>query len=253
MKSKFAKFTDATVGTCLIFTAAVAVFGYYTTTDLAVFSALSVTACVLVLLRFRSKKRDASARLSAAANEMFFEFMFMSDDAPVKLLQSALKAKDPRTVRHGKGVYIGKCAAFCFFAEPPTDGATAYAIAKAKHYGANKITLLCKTAPVSAPPPLDGFTVKTVCGDDVYKLFASVGAVPDKKFTQSRKSRFAAFAGALSGDKALRYALLSVSLGFAAYIGKSLIPFIFAVVSAVLAVLSVIFSLKRKFATERNE
>ena len=139
MKSKFAKFIDGTVGACLIFFAAVAVMRYYTTLQLAVFCAAAITACACLLLKLFGKKKEQALRLSAAADGMFFDFLFADDGAPAKLLHAGLKAKNPAAKIRGKGVYLNGTAAFCCFGTPP-DKKNRGAIysQKPKHYGASK-------------------------------------------------------------------------------------------------------------------
>ena len=252
MKSNFAKFIDGTIGSLFIFLAAFAVMRYYTAADLAFFCAISITACLIILFRFRRKRDERSLRLSSAADEMFFDFMFMPSDAPAKALYKGLSAANADAVRRGKGVYLGKTAAFCFFAEQASAADVAGAIAKAKHFGADKVLLLCKQPP-EAIAELDGITVRTVCGNDVYALFASLSALPKKQYSQKRGPRFAAFSGMFASDKIARYIMLSATLGFVAYVGRSAIPFVFSIVAALLALASCVFTARRKILSRAQK
>ncbi len=245
MKSKFAKFIDGSVGSCLIFVAAFAVMRYYTTADLSIFCAVTITACVLVLLKFKSNRKADNAKLSAAADDMFFDFMFMQSAAPTKALYGGLKKIEPNTELHGNGVYLNGHAAYCFFDAPPLEKDMARTVSKAKHYGADKITLLCKAPPSVPPPKIEGVAIKCVYGDEVYKLFASLSALPQKKYSIKRRSRFSAFRGAFDKDKILRYILLATALFFVAYVGRSIVPFVFSVIALTLAIISIALNVKR--------
>ncbi|MDE6401777.1 MAG: hypothetical protein K2L54_04100, partial [Clostridiales bacterium] len=245
MKSKFAKFIDGTVGACLIFLAATAVMRYYTTLELAVFSAAAITACACFLFKLFGKKKESAVRLSAAADGMFFDFMFSDDAAPVKLLYAGLKSKTPDVKLRGKGVYLNGTAAFCFFNAPPDKKSIARCIAKAKHFGATKTVILSKLPPQSTVD-VDGMMVKLAHGDDIYKLFGSLGALPQKKYEQKRKSRRAAFFGAFGKDKIMRYVILSCSLfAVSALNGYSVITLVCACACAALAVASVAVSVSK--------
>lgn len=237
MKSKFAKFIDGTIGALLIFFAAFAVLRYFIpATDAAVFCAVTVTAGVCMIARLRGKKKGELLRISKAADDMFFEFMFLPDNAPAIMLADALKSKDENAVRHGNGVYLNSTAAYCCLSRPPDDRECARLIAKAKHYGADKLVILCK-----APPPLpqvDGMEVAAFCGDDVYKLFASLNALPPRKYAEHAK-RQNAFKNAFSRDKIFRYLVLAFSFFFAAWVSRSIITFACSVLCAALAVISV--------------
>lgn len=253
MKSKFAKFIDGTVGACLIFFAAVAVMRYYTTLQLAVFCAAAITACACLLLKLFGRKKEQALRLSAAADGMFFDFLFADDGAPAKLLHAGLKAQNPAAKIRGKGVYLNGTAAFCCFGTPPDKKTAARFIAKAKHYGASKIVILSKAPPLSTVD-VDGITVKTVYGDDVYKLFASLDALPKKQYEQKRKSRRAALYGAFGKDKIIRYAILSASM-FAVSVlnGYSVITFACACACAALAAVSVALSLSTAIKNRKDK
>ncbi|MDE6029430.1 MAG: hypothetical protein K2F90_03820 [Clostridiales bacterium] len=237
MKSKFAKFIDLTIGAMLIFFAAFAVVRYFVpATDTAVFCAVTITGGLCMIARLRTKKKGELLRISKAADDMFFEFMFLPDNAPAIRLTDALKAKGENAVRHGNGVYLNSTAAYCCFARTPTDGECARLIAKAKHYGANKLIILCKAPP--QVPKVDGVQVTVVCGDDAYRLFASLNALPQKKYADGTKRR-GGLKNAFSRDKILRYAVLAVSFFFVAWISRSVITFACAVLCALLTVISV--------------
>lgn len=244
MKSKFAKFIDGTLGAALIFFAAVAVLRYFIpATDLTVFCALSITACVCLLAKLRGRKNGEKVRISKAADDMFFEFMFLPQNVPAKLLAAGLKSRGENAATHGSGVYVGKTAAYCVFGQSD-ESAAARLIAKAKHYGANKLVILCK-----APPPVpqvDGMDIKLVCGDDVYKLFASLNALPQKKYAEQNTSRRSAFKNAFSPDKIIRYVLLAVAFFFVARFSRSIITFACAVLCAALAVIGITIAVVRK-------
>lgn len=252
MKSKFAKFIDSTIGACLIFFAAVAVMRYYTTLDLAVFCAFAITACVCLLLKLSGVKKTEKHRLSVAADGMFFDFMFMPDDAPIKQLYNGLKEKLPSAVLRGKGVYTADTAAFCYFDCPPNEKELARLISKAKRFRANKIIVLSKS-PMRTVVDIEGFTVKSVCGEDVYKLYGSLGALPKKQFSSKQKSRRTAFYGALGKDKILRYALLSAAMfGISILNGYSIMTFACACVCAALCVAAVGFNIYRAATKKRK-
>ena len=246
MKSKFAKFVDRTVGACLIFFAATAVMRYYTTLQLAVFSALAVTACVCLLLGALGKKKQGKYVMSKNAQDMFFDFMFMDERAPARLLCKALNAKNIAATVHGNGVYTGKTAAFCFFDNPPDQRTIARTIAKSKRYGANKVLLLCKTPP-QAVPSLNEVEIKIAAAENVYSLLGSLGALPDKNYSLKQKSRFSAFSHALDKDRIVRYIVLSAALfGVSVISGGSIIPFICACACAALAMISIVMSVVKK-------
>ena len=243
VKSKFAKFVDATVGATLIFAAATAVLRYYTTLYFAMFAASCLTFCAVVMLSFRSRKKSDAQKLSKNADGMFFDFMFENDAAPAKLLCRGLKAKGIDAKVRGNGVYMGNTAAFTVFDGRLDDKTAARMISRAKHYGATKAVILCKLPP-AATPDVDGFTVKTVCGEDVYKLFASLGALPKHRFEQKRGKRFAAFRSALGKDKIVRYLLLAASMtALTVLFDYSVTTIACAVICAALFVASAIFNI----------
>ncbi|MCH5156206.1 MAG: hypothetical protein J1F69_06310 [Clostridiales bacterium] len=244
MKSKFAKFIDGTVGVFLIFFAAVAVFRYFIpASDIVLFCAFSVTAAICLLSKLRTKKRGERFTISKAADDMFFEFMFLPENAPAALLASGLKAKNEPVVRHGGGVFVNDTAAYCVFSQPADEAISARLIAKAKHYGANKLILFCKSPPVV--PQVDGVTVTSVYGDDVYTLFASLNALPKRKYADKSNVRQNAFKNAFSPDKIVRYAVLAVSFYFVSQFSRSIITFACSVFCAALSLIAITLSIVR--------
>ncbi len=247
MKSKFAKITDGTIGAALIFFAAAAVYKYYMPLSIAVFCALSTTACAFVLLGFTGKKRSNAAMLSKAADDMFFDFMFCDGNAPARSLFKGLKAKNADIAMHGSGVFLNDCAAYFSFDAPLTAAKAARFISKAKHYGAKKLTVFCKDPPLFSLD-IDGISLSVVYGNDAYKLFASLGCAPKRRFSPKRKKRFSALRGALGKDKLPRYLLLSASMFGVAVLTRSIITVVCASICAALftatAVYSAVISLK---------
>ncbi len=253
MKSKFAKFVDATVGAVLIFAAATAVFRYFTTLDLAMFAASCVTFCSVLMLTFRSRKKSNAQKLSASADRMFFDFMFENDAAPARLLCRGLSEKGLSPVVHGRGVYVGNTAAFAVFDRQLDDKTAARIISRTKHYGATKAVILCKFPP-SSIPDIDGFTVKTVYGDGVYRLYASLGALPKHKYDSKRKRKFGAFANALGKDKIARYLLLAASMtALSVLFRHSITTVICAGVCAALFVASSVFNIIKAAKSKRRD
>lgn len=247
MKSKFAKFIDGTIGAMLIFLAATAVFRYYTTLELALFCASTVTACAVMLLKIKSNKHCAGQRLSAAADKMFYDFMFLAEDAPIKLLARGLNAKGTPTKRHGGGVFANGTAAY--FCAAPVDIATsARLIAKAKHFGAKKLVILGKTKP-SVPNIDAGIKIHCVYGDDAYRLFASLDCLPESGFAPAPKKRLSALCGALSKDKLVRYSVLSAAFLLVSWLSKSVITFVCSMLCAALTLAGLIYAV----ATARKE
>ena len=236
MKSKFAKFIDGTLGAFLVFFAAVALLRYFTPmTEVAVLCAFSVTACVCLIAKVTGKKKSDSLHLSAAADDMFFEFMFMSESAIVALLHNGLKNKGLPATRHGNGIYVNDTAAYCNLSNTDSNN-IARLIAKAEHYGAKKIVVLSRQ-PLTVPQ-VDGVEVTVVCGENVYKLFGSLGSLPKLKHKSQNKKR-SAFKNAFSKDKILRYILLALSFFFMSRLSSSVITFVCSIVCATLAVISV--------------
>lgn len=250
MKSKFAKFTDYTLGAALVFFAATAILRYYTTLELAAFSATAITACAIFILSITGKRKTEKQSLSTAAEAMFFDFLFADDGAPTRLLYKGLKARDNRAVMHGNGVYLNETAAFCLFDAPLDDKTSARLISKAKHFGAKKAVVFCKSPP-TAIVDVNDFSLKAVHGDNVYKLFASLNCLPEKRFSTKKKSRLAAFSGALGGDKIIKYLLLSAIFFAFATFTYSLITFVCACVCAVLFVVSAVLSVIKSVKTKR--
>lgn len=254
MKSKFAKFVDGTLGSCLIFLAATAVFRYFTTLELAVFSGITVTACAILLLHVTGLKNANKQRLSSAAEDMFYEFMFLPDNAPSKLLYKALSLKRDDVKLHGITVYVGKTAAVCMF-DSITKKNLARTVSIAKHYGATSAVILC-AAPPTEKLDVDGFDVKYVIGNDVYTLFASLAALPEPNYSVKHPRRRNTFAGALDKNKAAKYLVLSACLFFVSIItGYSIIPFACAVISALLFIATIAFNVVKhvKSAAKQSE
>lgn len=252
MKSKFAKFVDCTLGAALVFIAATAVLRYYTTLEIAAFLAVAVTACAVVLMRFTSKRKENKIKLSRAADDMFYEFLFEDDIAPVKRLADGLKAKGITAVRRGKGVYTAERAAYCLFDDaPPSARIIARLVSKAKHYGKNAAVIFCKVAPAAQVDTGD-FSIRYVCGDDVYKLFGALGVLPEKR-ERKKKKRFAAFSSALGTDKTVRYFLLAAAMFFIGVTLKSLVTFICACVCSVLCAATLIAAAVKRVKQRRAE
>ncbi|MCH5165528.1 MAG: hypothetical protein J1G01_03910 [Clostridiales bacterium] len=253
MKSKFAKFIDGTLGACLIFFAATAVMRYFTPLRLAVFSATAITACAIIILKATGRKQEAQKKLSDAAENMFFDFMFMEERAPVKHLFAALKSKLPNAVMHGGGIYSGNNALFCAFSAPPDEKTSARLIAKAKHYGAAKITVLCKIPP-QRTLDIENFKIKFVSGNDVYALFASLGALPISKYAKRQRTLKDSFTGALGKDKIVRYAVLAAAMFAITLInGHSIITFLCACVCATLFTAAIIVNIGKAVKAKRKE
>lgn len=223
---------------------------YYTTTTLAMFCASAITACVWILAKFKRAGNEEREKLSKAAEEMFFDLMFSDETSHVKLLLNGLKNKCDCT-RHGNGIFIGKTAAFLKLSSPPCEADIAQIIAKSKHYGASKTVIFTKK-PISSIPDVLGITVKNVYGEDVYKLFSSLGAIPHKKFLPRTKSRRAAYCGIFDTDKIVRYAILAAAMFLIAAVGKSIITFICAAICAILLFISLVFCATRAIANKHN-
>ncbi len=212
MKSKFAKFVDYTLGSVLLFGATTAVAVYFMPLKLAAFTALSVTATACVIMRFADGRKTSAAHLSKAANDMFFEFMFLNPAAPAKMLYDGLKRRDDRAKLRGTGVYLGKTAAYPFLSSTPAAIDIARLISRAKHYGCNRVIIICKTPPTETLS-VTGIKVINVSGDDAYRLYASLDCLPEKKYSTKQKRKFIdTYRGALSSDKIIRYAVLSAAL-----------------------------------------
>ena len=244
MKSTFAKFIDRTLGAALLFIAATAVLRYYLPLYVAALSASAVTATVFIITGAIVKKRNGLAEVSRAAEEMYYDFMFENAYAPAKLLQSGLTARGVSSKLHGSALYSDTAAAFFAFDMPPDDKAVARMVARATHYGKKSIVIFCKAPPHITIAP-DGINIRVVCGDDVYRLYASLGTLPKRKFNKPAHSgRFAAFKGALDKDKTARYLLLSASLFAVAWItGFSIVTTVCAGIAALLFILSAVFNI----------
>lgn len=242
MKSKFAKFIDGTIGALLIFFAATAIFRYYTTLELAVFSGITVSACAVLLLHVTGAKRAAGQNLTKAAADMFYEFMFFDERTPAKFLYTGLKARTDDVKLRGKTVYLNGTAATCFFDDISTK-AVARAVATAKHYGAKKLLLFCKTVPANKLDFSD-FDLRYVNGDDTYKLFRSLGAVPKPAYSLKKESRTSRFVAALGKDKIIKYLLLSCGLFFVSVLsGYKVIPFVCACIGGALFIASLAYNI----------
>ncbi len=245
-KSKFAKFVDATVGSALIFAAAYAVLRYFMPSTFAVLSAVSFTGAVWLILKTRKRASEEREKLSASAEDMFYEFMFMPDGAPAKLLMKGLQNKGITSAVHGNALYTDSVAAFFFFDAPPSEKAIARAIARAEHYKKSKAVIFSRHTP-QAKFDVD-FPVITAHGDGVYKLFASLKCLPKSKHKKGKAaSRFAMFKGAFSKEKIPRYLLLSGAFFLtSALTGFSVVLTVCASVSAVLFLCSSIFAVAEK-------
>ncbi len=253
MKTRFAKFVDRTVGAVLLFAVFTALFRYYTTAELAAFSAAAAAACVVLVLCAVGKNRDGKRELDKKAEEMFYDFLFESDDCPAKKLAAALRAKNVEATVKAGAVYALGTAAFFSFDRPLDEGRAARMVARAKRNGALRAVVFCKCQPQSTVSVKD-FPLKAVCGDEVYKLFASLDALPKRTFEKPVGSRFAAFSKALSSDRILRYLALSAALfAVSLLFGFSLIPFVCATVSAALFAASVVFNAVKKIKAVKAE
>lgn len=242
MKSKFAKFVDMTLGAALVFLAATAIFRYFTTLTLSLFAAGSVTACLFIMFGFSSRRRGERYKISKAADDMFYAFMFKPDNSPAKLLAAGLKQKGVDACVHGDAVYTKTTAAFFAFNAPASAKQTARMISRAKHYGVRNIVILCKEPPDAVD--VDGFSVRAVCGDDVYKLFASLGVSPHCDYKKSKHS--VRLAAALSPDRMPRYAMLAAALfGISALTGFSVAISVCAVTATLLFIATAIAAIAK--------
>ena len=252
MKSKFAKFVDCSLGACLIFLAATAVMRYYTTLELAVFSAFSITACACLLLSLKTKKREKAERLSEAAEQMFYTLLFSDERAHARLLFNGLKSVGENPTMHGYGIYLGKTAAFCCFTQTDAHD-VARMISKAAHYGATKLLIICKTPP-SSTVNTKAVTVSIIDGENAYKLLASLNALPQTRFEKPRKRRRDAFKHALDKDKIIRYAMLSAAMFLiTVFLSRSIVTFVCACVSALLCAASVAYNIVRAISSRRTQ
>ncbi len=241
MKSNFAKIVDHTLGAALLFFAVTAIMAAFVPIGVAAGAAVSVTAAAFIILDFKERKAEGKVKLSEAADTMFFDFMFEDERLPAKLAAAALVARGENAAATRSAVYLGKTAAFFRFSAPPDDGRIARDIAIAKRHGATNIVEFCHAAPAYSLPEVSGFTVKIVDGENTYKLMASLGALPPKRFAAAKKKRFAAFKGALGKDKIVKYALLSAGLFVIASLTRfSVVTVVCASISAVLFAASLI-------------
>ena len=240
MKTRFAKFIDGTLGLTLMFIAAFAVLCYFIPKSFAALTALSFCSAAFLFFGFRERINGDKVKLSKNASAMFFDFMFEGSNAPAKLLKSGLSEKGLSVTVRGNALFTGNTAAFFHFAAPPTQNDMAKDIAKAKRYGATKI-LVFSELPAPPFPQIDGFEIVAVTSDEVYKLFASLDCLPERKFEKKGRRRFAALLSALSKDKIPRYFLLASGLFAVAYFTKSVACAVCAAVSAVLFVSAIIY------------
>ncbi len=237
----------------MLFAVFTAVFRYYTTTELAAFSAAAVTACALFMLGILGKNKDGKREMTKKSEDMFYDFMFERDGYPAKKLADGLKAKGVDAVVKAGAVYANNSAAFFSFDNPLDARAAARMIARAKRSGAKRAVVFCKLPPQSTVDVKD-FSIKTVYGDNVYKLFASLGALPERRFEKPVRARFAAFRNALAGDKILRYFALSASLfAVSMLFGFSIVPFVCAVAAAALFLAAVVFNAAKKIKSAHSE
>ncbi len=244
MKTRFAKFVDNTLGCLMLFTAVTACLLYFLPTDLAVFGAFSITSTAFVILKTRQRKKIGEQSVSKAARNMFFDFMFESDALPPKLLLNGLKARGKDAKIRGKAVYVGGVCAYCDFSDAAiTPEKIARRIGIAKHYGAKKLLLLLRVPPVETVEIAD-FEVQAICGEDVYKLFGSLNALPDGKYAKKQRKRFARLGGALGKDRIPRYAVLSALLiALTVMTDMSVVTLVCAVISSALLIASIVFTL----------
>ncbi|MCH5163265.1 MAG: hypothetical protein J1G38_07260 [Clostridiales bacterium] len=246
MKTRFAKIVDRTVGAAMLFAVLTAVFRYYTVFELAAFSAASITVCAFFIFGAIGKRNDSKAEMTKRTDDMFYDFMFERDGYPAKKLADGLKTRGVEASVKAGAVYAGNTAAFFCFDKPLDKKTAARMIAKAKRAGAAKAVVFCVAPPASTVDVKD-FTLKPVVGDDVYKLFASLKALPERRFEKPTKARFSSFKNALSKDKIIRYFTLSASLfGVSLILGFSIVPFVCAVVAAVLFTSAVAYNIYKK-------
>ncbi len=250
MKTRFAKFVDRTLGAALLFAVLTAVLRYYTTTALAAFSAAAITASLYFMFGIIGRNKADGLALTRRADEMFADFMFESRALPARKLCSGLKSRGVDARVLANAVYAGKCAAFFSFDAPLDTAAAARIIARAKRNGADKATVFCRKPPSSTVSVKD-FTLDAVSGDDVYKLFASLDALPEHRFERTTRSR--TLRGILDKNKIPRYALLSAAMfGVSAITGFSIVPLVCASVAAVLFITASIFHATAKIRAARN-
>lgn len=246
MKSHFAKIIDSTLGAVLLFAVATAVLRYYLPLYVSTVTAGAITAGIYFMASTLTKKRNDRETVSRAADDMFFDFMFSNAAAPAKRLQAGLNRRGVKSELHGDALYCNNTAAFFFFDAPPTDKQIARAVSRATHYGKRSIIVFSKfPAQIGISP--DGIKITAVHGDDVYRLFASLDALPPRRFDKTKRAgRFSAFRGALDKDKTVRYLLLSLALFAVARLTRfSVAVTVCAGISALLFVSSIVFNIVR--------
>ncbi len=241
MKTRFAKFVDGTFGFFLMFLAAFAVLCYFIPKPFAALTALSFASALFLIFGFRERANGEKLRLSRAADAMFFDFMFEASAAPARLLKKGLCSRGKEATVRGNALYLDGTAAFFCFDAPPTQNELARDLAKAKRYGANKILEFSKL-PLPAFPQINGYTVKPIIGDDVYKLFASLDCLPKRKFEEKPRRRFAALLSALSKDRIPRYLLLAGGLTAVTLFTQSIATTVCAAIATALLVASIIYT-----------
>lgn len=238
MKSSFAKFTDTTIGSIIVFAAVFAVCRYYVPTRFAALAAMPIAAAFAFLCGITNRRKTAAEQLSDGAQNMFFSFMFMPQNAAARYLSIGLKCKGCECKLIANGVYTQNTAAYCVFDAPLTDADAAKLIAKAKHHGKNEVVIFCREQPKTTLDIAD-VSLKTPNGENVYKLFASLDALPPQKYTKTKKSASQIAMRALDKDKILKYAALSASFFFLSYLTDYSIGFLVAaILSAVLLFVS---------------
>ena len=240
MKTRFAKIIDGTLGFTLMFLAAFSVLCYYIPKSFAALAALSFCSALFLIFGFRARINGNKLKLSQDTGAMFFDFMFADSAAPAKLLKKGLGEKGVESAVHGSALYAGNTAAFFHFGSPPQKTDIAKAITKAKRYGANKL-LIFSELPAEPFPSVDGYEITNIVGDDVYKLFGSLGALPEHKFERKKRRRFSALLSALSKDKIPRYLLLAAGLAAVAFFAKSIVAAVCAAIALALFIASTVF------------
>lgn len=224
-----------------MFLAAFAVLCYFIPKPFAALTALSFSSALFLIFGFRERANGEKLRLSRAADAMFFDFMFEQNSAPARLLKKGLSSRGKDATVRGNALYLGNTAAFFRFDTPPTQSDIARDVAKAKRYGASIVLELSKL-PLPSFPQINGYTVKPIIGDDVYKLFASLDALPKRKFEEKPRRRFAALLSALSKDRIPRYVLLAGGLSAVTFFTQSIATAVCAVIATALLIASIIYT-----------
>lgn len=222
-----------------MYLAAFAVTCYFIPRSFAALTALSFSSALFLIFGFRERISGNRLKLSRAADNMFFDFMFEPSNTAAKLLKSGLERKGTFSVVHGNALYYLKTASFFHFDSPPSQNDVARDVAKAKKYGATKILVFTKL-PAQAFPQLDGYEIISIVGDDVYKLFASLDCMPPRRFEEKPRRRFAALSSALSKDKLPRYFLLAGGLTAVSVFTRSVITYVCAAIATALFVATAI-------------